>query len=467
MPDRYDLIVIGAGPGGYVCAIRAAQLGMKVACVEKRPALGGTCLNVGCIPSKALLDSSEHFAFTRAGLARHGVKVGDVTLDLGTMMSRKDKVVKGLTDGVAFLFKKNKITPVSGTARLGERGQVVVKGPKDEALLLEAAHVILATGSEPVGLPALPFDGTHIVSSTEALAFDKVPQHLIVVGGGYIGLELGSVWSRLGAKVTVLEFLPKLLPLNDRETADGLHKALAKQGLEFHLTTKVTAAAVQGGQVIVNAQAEGKEVHFPGDRVLVAVGRRPYTAGLGLQEAGVRTDERSGRVLVDDGLQSNVEGVYAIGDLVSGPMLAHKAEDEGVALAERISGMKSHVNYDAIPSVIYTHPELAAVGQTEEQVKESGREYRVGKFPFAANGRARCLDETDGFVKVVADAKTDRVLGVHILGPRASDLIAEAVSVIEFAGSSEDIARTCHAHPTLSEAVREAALAVDRRAIHA
>jgi dihydrolipoamide dehydrogenase len=467
MPDRYDVIVIGAGPGGYVCAIRAAQLGLKVACVEKRPTLGGTCLNIGCIPSKALLDSSEHFAFTRAGLARHGVKVGDVTLDLAAMMSRKGKVVKGLTDGVAFLFKKNKITPVQGTARLGERGQVVVKGVKDEALLLEAAHTILATGSEPVGLPSLPFDGTHVVSSTEALAFDKVPRHLIVVGGGYIGLELGSVWSRLGAKVTVLEFLPKLLPLNDRETADALHKALVKQGLEFHLSTKVTAAAVQGGQVIVNAEAGGKEVHFPGDKVLVAVGRRPYTGGLGLKEAGVRTDERSGRVLVDDELRTSVEGVYAIGDLIAGPMLAHKAEEEGVALAERLAGMKSHVNYDAIPSVIYTHPELAAVGLTEEQVKDAGREHKVGKFPFAANGRARCLDETEGFVKVIADAQTDRVLGVHILGPRASDLIAEAVSVMEFAGSSEDIARTCHAHPTLSEAVREAALAVDRRAIHA
>jgi dihydrolipoamide dehydrogenase len=466
MPDRYDLIVIGAGPGGYVCAIRAAQLGMKVACVEKRPSLGGTCLNIGCIPSKALLDSSEHFAFTRAGLARHGVKVGDVTLDLTAMMSRKDKVVKGLTDGVAFLFKKNKITSIQGSARLGERGQVVVKGSKDEALILEAAHIVLATGSEPASLPALPFDGTHVVSSTEALTFDKVPQHLIVVGGGYIGLELGSVWSRLGAKVTVVEFLPRLLPLNDREAADGLHKALVKQGLEFHLDTKVTAASVQGGQVIVNAQAGGKDVHFPGDRVLVAVGRRPYTSGLGLKEAGVRTDERSGRVLVDVDLRTNVEGVYAIGDLIVGPMLAHKAEEEGIALAERLSGMKTHVNYDTIPSVIYTHPELAAVGLTEEQIKEAGHEYRVGKFPFIANARARCLGEADGFVKVIADARTDRVLGVHILGPHASDLIAEAVSVMEFAGSSEDIARTCHAHPTLSEAVREAALAVDGRAIH-
>jgi dihydrolipoamide dehydrogenase len=467
MPDRYDLIVIGAGPGGYVCAIRAAQLGLKVACVEKRPTLGGTCLNIGCIPSKALLDSSEHFAYTRAGLARHGVRVGDVKLDLAAMMSRKDKVVKGLTDGVAFLFKKNKITPVHGTARLGERRQVVVKGTKDEALLLEAAHVVLATGSEPASLPALPFDGVHVVSSTEALAFDKVPEHLIVVGGGYIGLELGSVWSRLGAKVTVVEFLPKVLPQSDRETADALHKALTRQGLTFHLDTKVTAASVQGGQVIVNAQSGGKDVHFPGDRALVAVGRRPYTAGLGLKEADVKTDERSGRVLVDEELRTSVEGVYAIGDLIAGPMLAHKAEEEGIALAERLAGGNSHVNYDAIPSVIYTHPELAAVGLTEEQVKEAGREYRVGKFPFAANGRARCLDEIDGFVKIIADAKTDRLLGVHVVGPRASDLIAEAVSVMEFAGSSEDIARTCHAHPTLSEAVREAALAVDGRAIHA
>jgi dihydrolipoamide dehydrogenase len=466
MPDRYDVIVIGAGPGGYVCAIRAAQLGMKVACIDKRPTLGGTCLNIGCIPSKALLDSSEHFAFTRAGLARHGVKVGDVKLDLAAMMSRKDKVVKGLTDGVAFLFKKNKITPVHGSARLGKPGQVVVKGPKDETVL-EATHIVLATGSEPAALPALPFDGTSIVSSTEALSFDKVPAHLIVVGGGYIGLELGSVWSRLGAKVTVLEFLPQILPLNDRETADALHKILTRQGLTFHLNTKVTAASVQGGEVIVNAQSGGKEVTFPGDKVLVAVGRRPYTTGLGLKEAGVGLDERTGRVQVDDHFRTSAQGVYAIGDLIAGPMLAHKAEDEGIALAEQLAGKKSLINHDAIPSVIYTHPELAAVGLTEEQVKAAGREYRVGKFPFAANGRARCLDETDGFVKAIADAKTDRVLGVHILGPRASDLIAEAVSVIEFAGSSEDITRTCHAHPTLSEAVREAAFAVDGRAIHA
>jgi dihydrolipoamide dehydrogenase len=466
MADRFDLLVIGAGPGGYVCAIRAAQLGMKVACIDKRASLGGTCLNIGCIPSKALLDSSEHFAFTRDRLGRHGVKVANVQLDLAAMMSRKDRVVKGLTDGVAFLFKKNKITPVHGSARLGEPGRVVVKGAKEETVI-EASHIVLATGSEPASLPSLPFDSTHIVSSTEALAFDKVPTHLIVVGGGYIGLELGSVWSRLGAKVTVLEFLPHILPMSDRETADALHKLLAKQGVTFHLDTKVTAASVQGGQVIVNGQTGGKDVTFPGDKVLVAVGRRPYTAGLGLKEAGVTVDERSGRVQVDAQFRTSVRGVYAIGDLIAGPMLAHKAEDEGIALAEQLSGMKTQVNHDAIPSVIYTHPELAAVGLTEEQVKATGRDYRTGKFPFAANGRARCLDESEGFVKIIADAKTDRLLGVHILGPRASDLIPEAVSVLEFAGSSEDIARTCHAHPTLSEAVREAAFAVDRRAIHA
>jgi dihydrolipoamide dehydrogenase len=465
MSDRYDLVVIGAGPGGYVCAIRAAQLGMKVACVEKRATFGGTCLNVGCIPSKALLDSSELFALANARFARHGIQLGKVSLDLPAMMTRKDQVVKGLTDGVAFLFKKNKIIGVQGTARLAGPGRVAVKRAKIETGL-EATHIVLATGSEPASLSALPFDGKHVVSSTEALAFDRVPQHLIVVGGGYIGLELGSVWARLGAKVSVVEFLPSLLPLNDREVADALHKALVKQGLTFHLETKVTGATIKAGQVSVTAQGGGKDVQFQGDRVLVAVGRRPYTADLGLPEAGVKLDERSGRVMVDDGFRTNAANIYAIGDLISGPMLAHKAEDEGIALAEQLAGKKTHVNHDTIPSVIYTHPEVAAVGKTEEQVKESGREYRVGKFPFSANARARCLDEAEGFVKVVADTKTDRVLGVHIIGPRASELIAEAVSVLEFSGSAEDIARTCHAHPTLSEAVREAALAVDRRAIH-
>lgn len=466
MSDRFDVAVIGAGPGGYVAAIRAAQLGMKVVCIDKRSALGGTCLNIGCIPSKALLDSTELYAVTKSLLTRHGIQVGEVTVDLKAMLARKDHVVKGLTDGVAFLFKKNHVTFVQGTARLAGSGKLAIKRAQGSGELLEAKSIILATGSEPVALPALRFDGSAIVSSTEALSFEKVPTHLIVVGGGYIGLELGSVWARLGAKVTVIEFLPRILALGDAEIATHLHKLLGKQGLTFHLETRVTGASVQGGHVIVNAQAKGESVLFQGDKVLVAVGRRPFTAGLGLEEADVAIDEPSGRVLVNDHFETRVPGLFAIGDLIAGPMLAHKAQEEGIALAEQLAGNKTHVNYATIPSVIYTSPEVASVGQTEEQVKQSGREYRVGKFPFLANGRARSLDEAEGFVKVIADAATDRLLGVHILGPRASELIAEAVLAMEFAGSVEDIARTCHAHPTLSEAVHEAALAVDKRAIH-
>jgi dihydrolipoamide dehydrogenase len=466
MSDRFDLAVIGAGPGGYVAAIRAAQLGMKVACIDKRATLGGTCLNIGCIPSKALLDSTELYAIASSRLARHGIQVAGVTLDLKAMLARKDHVVKGLTDGVAFLFKKNHITFVQGTARLAGTGKVAIKSAQGASQMLEAKSLILATGSEPARLPAMPFDGTAIVSSTEALSFDKVPTHLIVVGAGYIGLELGSVWARLGAKVTVIEFLPRILAQGDAEIAAQLHKLLAKQGLKFHLDTKVTSASVQGGQVIVNAQAKGENVLFQGDKLLVAVGRRPNTAGLGLEDAGVQVEDKTGRVVVNEQFATTVPGVYAIGDLIAGPMLAHKAQEEGIALVEQLAGKQTHVNYATIPSVVYTWPEVASVGQTEEQVKESGREYRIGKFPFQANGRARSLDEAEGFVKVIADAKTDRLLGVHILGPRASELIAEAVLAMEFAGSAEDIARTCHAHPTLSEAVHEAALAVDKRAIH-
>jgi dihydrolipoamide dehydrogenase len=465
MSERFDLVVIGAGPGGYVAAIRAAQLGMKVACVDKRGALGGTCLNVGCIPSKALLDSSELYAQTKTHLAQHGINAASVTLDLKAMLARKDKVVKGLTDGIAGLFKKNKITAYAGLGRVMSPGKVVVQLADGETTL-EAKAILLATGSEAAALPALPFDGKHIVSSTEALAFDTVPQNLIVVGGGYIGLELSSVWSRLGAKVTVVEFLPRLLPLSDGEVAKALHRSLEKQGLKFHLDTQVTSATVTNGQVTVQATANGKDVPFTGDRVLVSVGRRPYTEGLGIKEVGVAVEERTGRVPINEDFQTNIAGIYAIGDLVAGPMLAHKAQDEGIAFAERLAGKKTHINYETIPSVIYTWPEVAAVGLTEEQVKEKGIEYRVGKFPFLANGRARCMNETEGFVKIIADAHTDRVLGVHIFGPRASDLIAEAVTVMEFSGSAEDVARICHAHPTLSEAVREAALAVDRRPIH-
>ncbi len=466
MAERYDLVVIGSGPGGYVAAIRAAQLGMKVACVEKRATLGGTCLNVGCIPSKAMLDSSEIYAQAKAHFGRHGVKIGEVGLDLGAMLARKDKVVKSNTDGIAYLFKKNKITSVLGTGRLAGQGKVAVKGADGKESFLEAKNILLATGSEPVELPSLPFDGKSVVSSTEALTFDKVPEHLIVVGGGYIGLELGSVWKRLGAKVTVIEFLPRLLPLTDGEIVEQLHRSLRKQGLEFHLETKVTAADKSGGKVVVKATGPKGEVQFTGDKVLAAVGRRPFTAGLGLKEAGVAVEERTGRVPVNEDFRTSAPGIYAIGDLIQGPMLAHKAEEDGVACVERLAGKKTHVNYDTVPSVIYTWPEVSSVGLTEEQVKESGREYKVGKFPFSANPRARCMDETEGLVKILADAKTDRVLGVHIFGPRASDMIAEAVAVMEFAGSAEDIARTCHAHPTLSEAVKEAALAVDKRAIH-
>jgi dihydrolipoamide dehydrogenase len=461
MPDRYDVIVIGAGPGGYVAAIRAAQLGMKVACIDKRPTLGGTCLNVGCIPSKALLESSELYVLASKRLSHHGIKAAKVDLDLGAMLARKDRVVKGLTDGVAFLLKKNKIASVSGTARLLGPGRVGVGND-----VLEARAVVLATGSEPVGLPALPFDGKFIVGSTEALAFDKVPDHLVVVGAGYIGLELGSVWCRLGAKVTVVEFLPRILATGDSEIAELLHRSLKKQGLAFHLETRVTAAAVDGKQVQVTAEGKAGPLKLQADRVLVAVGRRPFTAGLGLQEAGVAVDERTGRVLVNDDFQTNVPGIYAIGDLIAGPMLAHKAEDDGIAFAERLAGKKTHVDYNTVPGVIYTWPEVASVGQTEDQVKAAGTPYRVGKFPFSANARARTMDETEGVVKIIADGSTDRVLGVHAFGPRASDLIQEAVTVMEFAGSAEDIARICHAHPTLSEAVREAALAVDGRAIH-
>ena len=467
MAERYDLVVIGAGPGGYVAAIRAAQLGMKVACVEKRGALGGTCLNIGCIPSKALLDSSELFHLAQQRFSRHGIQVAGLSLDVPAMLARKDEVVKGLTDGVRFLFRKNKITAYQGVARLASHTTVVVRGDDGAETPLDARHILLATGSAPINLPFLPFDGTHVVSSTEALNFDKVPKHLVVVGGGYIGLELGSVWKRLGAKVTVIEFLPRIVPIMDLEIGDLLFKSLKKQGLEFQLETKVTGAKIQGDTVTVTAEGkDGQTSAVEADRVLVAVGRRPYTEGLGLDAVGVTTDPKTGKVPVDPHFRTNVPTVSAIGDLIDGPMLAHKAEDEGVAFAELLAGKAGHIDYNTIPSVIYTWPEVSSVGLTEEQVKAQKIEYKVGKFPFLANGRAKAMDETEGLVKILADAKTDRVLGVHIIGPRASDMIAEAVTTMEFSGSAEDIARICHAHPTLSEAFREAALAVDKRAIH-
>ena len=465
--QKFDLIVIGAGPGGYVAAIRAAQLGMKVVCVEKRATLGGTCLNVGCIPSKALLDSSEWFHLAKTKFAKHGIQVGEVNLDLPAMLKRKDDVVKGLTTGVAGLFRKNKISALKGTARLASATSVVVKDDQGAETTVEGGHILLASGSEPVGLPFLPFDGKTVVSSTEALTFDKVPEHLIVVGGGYIGLELGSVWKRLGSKVTVLEFLPRIVPMADREIGDILHKSLTRQGLEIHLETKVTGAETQGGQTVVTAESKEKgKLTFPCDKVLVSVGRKANIIGLDLDKIGVAYDPKTSKVKTDAHFRTNIPTISAIGDLIDGPMLAHKAEDEGVACAEILAGKAGHVNYETIPSVIYTWPEMASVGITEEQAKDRNLSYKVGKFPFIANGRAKAMDETEGTVKILADAKTDRVLGVHIIGPRASDMIAEAVTTMEFHGSAEDIARICHAHPTLSEAVKEAAMAVDGRVIH-
>jgi dihydrolipoamide dehydrogenase len=457
MAERFDLVVIGGGPGGYVAAIRAAQLGKKVACIDKRPAFGGTCLNVGCIPSKALLDSSELVAQAQKHFSKHGIKVPSVEVDLTTMLGRKDQIVKQLTGGIGGLFKKNGVTPYTGTGKLAGEGKVEVALADGKTAQLEAAAILLATGSEPTPLPSLPFDGKMIVDSTGALDFNPVPKHLIVVGAGYIGLELGSVWARLGSKVTVVEFLPRILPLTDTEIATLVKRSLEKQGLEFHLETKVVGAEVKGNEVTVKAEGPKGMVSFTGDRVLVSVGRRPVTQGLGLEQAGVKLEK--GKVVVDGKFQTSVPGVYAIGDLIDGPMLAHKASEEGIAFAEMLAGQPAHVNYDAIPSVIYIWPEVSAVGKTEEQLKAEGVEYRVGKFPFIASSRAKSLGENEGLVKVLADAKTDRLLGVHIFGPRASDMIAEAVTTMEFVGSAEDIARIVHAHPTLSEAVGEAARA--------
>lgn len=458
----FDLAVIGGGPGGYVAAIRAAQLGMSVACIEKDKALGGTCLNVGCIPSKALLDSSEHFAMASHGLAKHGVKVSGVELDLPTMLARKDKVVKALTSGIKGLLRKNKIEHITGTGTLLSPTQIQVNGAEPETI--EAKRILIATGSVPVELPNLPFDGKRVVSSTEALSFPSVPNRLLVIGGGAIGLELGSVWNRLGSKVEVVEFLDRIVPGMDRQLGEQLQKILKKQGISFRLSTGATGIETIKDGVAVTVESGGKTDRIECDVVLVAVGRKPYTVGLGLESLGVAFDGR-GRIVVDDHYRTNIESIYAVGDVIAGPMLAHKAMDEGAAAAERMAGQAGHVNYDAVPGVVYTWPEFAGVGITEEQARERGG-YRVGTFPFIATGRARAMEETDGMVKVIADEKTDRVLGVHILGARASDLIAEATLAIEFGASSEDLARTVHAHPTLPEAIKEAALAVDGRVVH-
>jgi len=489
MPEKvcFDLIVIGAGPGGYVAAIRGAQLGMKVAVVEKRTTLGGVCLNEGCIPSKALLDSSELFALARDRFALHGIGIDPPRLDLAAMMRRKDDVVKKMTDGIIYLFKKNRIEHITGTALL--------KGPDAEGmqevsvktlrqltlpdgsnqpevensagdLTLRGKRVLLATGSEAAALPAVPPDGQVIVTAKEALSFDRLPEHLIVAGGGYIGLELGSVWRRLGAQVTVIEMLPRILPTMDRQAADTLYRSLRKQGIQFKLGTRITGIRRIGTKAIVQFNDGSGSEEIDCDRVLVAVGRKPLTAGLGLEDLGVSCDEK-GRVIVDTDYRTTVAGIYAVGDLVAGPMLAHKASEEGVVCVECMAGQHSIVEYDYIPGVCYTWPEAAFVGQTEEQLKESGVPYTAGRFNFAALGRARCMDESEGFVKILAHAESDRVLGVHIVGARASDLITEAVTVMSFGGTARDIALTCHAHPTLPEAIREAALDVHKEAIHA
>ena len=461
-PD-FDLIVIGAGPGGYVAAIKAAQLGMKVACVE-REYLGGTCLNVGCIPSKALLDSSERYSDLKHAAARHGIRIaGEVSVDLPTMMARKAEVVKGLTGGVGMLFRKNKIEHLKGHGRLTAADTVEVSNA-DGKRAYTAKRVLIATGSAPIQIPGLPFDEKFICSSTGALALDSIPKRMIVVGAGYIGLELGSVWNRLGTEVIVLEFMPHALPASDREMAAALQKSLEKQGLKFRFNTVAESARVEGDQVKVAWKSGDQRGEETVDRVLVAVGRRPMTQNLGLAELGVAVD-RKGYVQVDDQFQTNVPGVYAIGDVIGGIMLAHKAEEEGVAAAEIMAGHKAFVNYHACPSVIYTHPELAQVGYSEDDAAKRGP-IKVGKFPFIANGRAKAMGETEGFIKVIGDANTDRLLGVHILGPRASDMIAEATVAVEFAASVEDLARSFHAHPTLPEALKEAALAVDKQAIH-
>jgi dihydrolipoamide dehydrogenase len=473
MTENFDIIVIGAGPGGYVAAIRAAQLGMKTACVDKGATPGGTCLNIGCIPSKALLQSSEKFEEANHALAVHGIKAGNIELDLPTMLARKDKVVGENTKGVEFLFRKNKVAYIKGAAKLMAQDTVAVTGLDGKAQELKAGKaIIIATGSDVMSLPGIAIDEKTIVSSTGALALSSVPKHLVVVGGGYIGLEMGSVWRRLGAKVTVVEFLDRITPTMDLEVGKALQSALAKQGFVFRLGTKVTGAKKANGSIALSLEAAapgtgggGQQEQLDCDVVLVSVGRRPYTDGLGLETVGVKLDNK-GRIMVDAGFATNVPGIYAIGDVIAGPMLAHKASEEGVVLVEALAGQRPHLDYDAIPAVIYTQPEVASVGKTEEELKAAGIAYRVGKFPFSANARARANADTQGFVKIIGEQGSDRVLGVHIIGADAGTMIAEAALAMEFGASAEDIARTVHAHPTLNEAMKEAALAVEGHPIH-
>jgi dihydrolipoamide dehydrogenase len=463
----YDLVVIGGGPGGYVAAIRAAQLGLRTACVDKRAALGGTCLNVGCIPSKALLHSSERYAEAKEGLAEHGIRFTELELDLGAMMARKEKVVADLTKGIEFLLTKNKVDRVVGAASIRAPGEVVVSLNDGATESLTTRNILIATGSEPSPLAGVEVDEKRIVSSTGALSLESVPEKLIVIGAGVIGLELGSVWSRLGSNVSVVEYLDHILPGMDREIGRQALRVFKRQGIEFQLSQKVTGASVGGQGVRLNVEpaAGGKSEAFVADVVLLAIGRGPYTEGLGLEELGVTVDER-GFIEVDRRFETRVPGIYAIGDCIPGPMLAHKAEDEGSICAEILAGQSGQIDHDRVPGVVYTWPEIASVGKTEEALKELGISYKVGKFPFSANSRGRATGDTDGLVKILADADTDRVLGVHILGPLAGDLISEAVIAMEFGASAEDIARTCHAHPAMGEALREAALAVAGRALH-
>ena len=467
MEDNFDLVVIGGGPGGYVCAIRAAQLGLKTACVESRGALGGTCLNVGCIPSKSLLNLSENYHKAKKDFNQQGIEIDGIKLNIEKMMSNKNKSIQVLTKGVEFLFKKNKVTYIKGKGVVFSKNDVVVYGSNNSRSNIKAKNIVIATGSEVASLPGIEIDEKNIVSSTGALSFDKVPKKLAVIGGGYIGLEMGSVWSRLGSDVTVIEYLDFITPGMDREVSNEFQKILTKQGIKFKMGSKVNTVNSKGDFVTISYTdiKNSKEEKIEVDKVLVAVGRKPYTEGLNLSKIGVKLDNK-GRIEINNKLQTSIENIYAIGDVIKGPMLAHKAEDEGIAVAEILAGQSGHVNYDVIPGVVYTSPEVATVGKTEEQLKSENQSYKVGKFPFLANSRAKVNNETDGFVKILADSKTDKVLGVHIIGPHCGDMIAEMALAMEFGASSEDIARTCHAHPTHTEAIKEAALAVDKRPIH-
>jgi len=465
MSEKFQAVVIGGGPGGYVCAIRLSQLGLKTACIESRGSLGGTCLNVGCIPSKSLLNLSEEFHKVK-GLANKGIEVGDVKLNLDKMMKSKDKAVTVLTKGVEFLFKKNKVTYFKGYGSFKSQNEILIKDNENKETIIQSEKTIIATGSVATSLPGIEIDEQKIVSSTGALKLEKVPNKMVVVGGGYIGLEMGSVWSRLGAEVEVVEFLDHITPGMDKEISSEFMKILKKQGIKFNMQNKVETIKKNKSRVVVSTvDKEGNKNNFESDVVLISVGRKANTEGLNLETIGVELDDRK-RIKTDKSFKTNLENIYAIGDVISGPMLAHKAEDEGVAVAENIAGQSGHVNYDTIPGVVYTTPEVAAIGKTEEQLKDSKMKYKVGKFSFMANSRAKAIDDAEGFVKILADEKTDKVLGAHIIGPHAGELIAEIGVAMEFGASSEDIARTCHAHPTFSEAVKEAALSVDKRAIH-